>query len=130
MKNIKVSLNQITKYILNKSVERGKVNDFENLKGIGKVAWKFISAIYNSGWDTLCINNNISFRNKVTLKFTLKINNISKNKDNKETKKLASVSSLPPPIPAKSPKEVKDIAKYFKKSNNPKDKETTRKSYT
>ena len=125
-----MSLNQITKYILNKSIERGKVNDFENLKGVGKVAWKFISAIYNSEWDTLCIDNNTSFRNKVTLKFTPKINNIPKNKGSKETKKLASVSSLPPPIPAKSPKKVKDIMKYFKKSNNPKGKEITRKSYT
>jgi len=30
----------------------------------------------------------------------------------------------------KLPKEVKDIAKYFKKNNNPKDKEKTRKLYT
>jgi len=29
----------------------------------------------------------------------------------------------------KLPKEVKDIAKYFKKNDNPKDKEMTRKLY-
>jgi len=38
IKNIKVSLNQITKYILNKSVKREKVNNFGDLKGVGKVA--------------------------------------------------------------------------------------------
>ena len=47
IKNIKVSLNQITKYILNKSIEREKVNNFEDLKGVDKVAWEFISAVYD-----------------------------------------------------------------------------------
>jgi len=59
------------------------------------------------------------FRNKVALKFTSKINNIPKNKGSKKTKKLASVSYLSPSIPVKLPKEVKDIAKYFKKKQQP-----------
>jgi len=64
----------LIKYILNKSVERDKVNDFDDLKGIGDVAWDFISAIYESGWDALSAdNNNVSFRNKVAAKFTPKI---------------------------------------------------------
>jgi len=62
------------------------------------------------------------FRSKVTSKFTSKINNVWKNKESKETEKLASVSSLPPSIPVKSPKKVKDIAKYFKKITIPKTK--------
>ena len=66
---------------------------------------------------------------KLWLKFTSKINNILKNKGSKETEKPASVSSLPPPISAKLPREVKDIMKYFKKNDNPKSKEITRKSY-
>ena len=94
------------------------------------MAWEFISAIYDSGWDAFCVDNNMSFRNKVMLKFTPKINNIPKNKGSKETKKPASISSLPSTIPVKLPKEVKDIMKYFKKNNNPKGKEMIRKSYT
>jgi len=43
--------------------------------------------------------------------------------------KLALVSSLPSPILAKSPKKVKDITTYFKKNNNSKGKETSKKSY-
>ena len=126
-----MSLNQMSKYILNKSVERGKVNDFDNLKGIDKMAWDFISAIYNSDWDALSIDNNISFRNKVASKFTLKISNINnpKNKDSKSDNKLATVSRLPPPIPAKLPKEVKNIVKFFKKNEKSKEKETLRKYY-
>jgi len=69
------------------------------------------------------------FRNKVALKFTSEVNNILKNKGSKETKKLTFVSSLPPSIPTKSLKEVKDIMKYFKKNNNPRGKEMTRKLY-
>ena len=62
-------------------------------------------------------------------KFTPKINNILKNKDSKKTEKPASISSLPPSIPVKLSKKIKDIAKYFKKNENLKDKKTTRKLY-
>ena len=36
--NIKTSLCWMMNYILNKKVEIGKVNNFEDLKGVGKVA--------------------------------------------------------------------------------------------
>ena len=118
IKNIKSSLCQMTNYILNKKVERGKLNDFENLKGISNVAWDFISAIYESGWDVLIADsNNASFRNKVVAKFILKINNsnISKNNSSKSNNKLATINKLPPPIPAKSPKEVKRMTNQREK---------------
>ena len=63
------------------------------------------------------------------MKFTLKINNILKNKEGKGTEKLASVSNLLLFISAKSPKKVKNIANYLKKNDNPKGKEMARKSY-
>jgi len=47
--NIKLSLKQITKYILNKYVEKDKVNDFKDLNNVDKVAWEFISSLYNLG---------------------------------------------------------------------------------
>lgn len=62
-------------------------------------------------------------------KFTPKINNILKSKGSKKTEKPASISSLPPSIPVKLSKKIKDIAKYFKKNENLKDKKTTRKLY-
>ena len=37
IKNVKNSLECISKYILNKKVEKDKINDLENLKGFGKV---------------------------------------------------------------------------------------------
>jgi len=69
------------------------------------------------------------FRSKVTSKFTSRINNVWKNKESKETEKLASVLSLSSSISAKLPKEVKDIVKYFKKNDNSKGKEIARKLY-
>ena len=47
IKNIKTSLCQMSNYVLNKKVEEGKVNDFKDLKSIGKKAWNLILAIYN-----------------------------------------------------------------------------------
>jgi len=91
------------------------------------MTWDFISAIYESGWDALSAdNNNISFRNKVAAKFTSKIynNNMFKNSGSKSNDKPATINRLPPPIPVKSSKEVKDIAKFFKKNEKTKEKET------
>jgi len=49
---------------------------------------------------------------------TSKVNPIkSGKKEDKDTTKLASIKRLPLPIPAKSPKEVKEILKYFKVLN-------------
>ena len=59
--------------------------------------------------------NNNSFRQKVSAKFTPKINPINTGKKgNKNTDKPASVERLPLPILTRSPKEVNEILKYFK----------------
>jgi len=52
-------------------------------------------------------------------KFTLKINEINKNKNknNKNVNKPIIFNKLPPLILTKSPKEVKEISKYFKNNN-------------
>jgi len=44
--------------------------------------------------------------------------------------KLASFVKLPPLIPAKSPKEVNEVSKFFKKNSQPVKKKDARKSYT
>jgi len=48
-KNIKESFCHMQEYILNKKIKGGKVNDVNDLKGISKAAWGFISSLYNSG---------------------------------------------------------------------------------
>lgn len=78
-KNIKEPLRYITKYIKNKGIKPNKVNNVLDLKGIGKAAWNFISALYEFSWDILITDKDSwSFRQKVTSKFTPKIQEIKK----------------------------------------------------
>ena len=94
---------------------------------MGKAIWEFISAVYNSHWDTLYADdNNTTFRNKVKSKFSPQARNIQiPSNKGKEVVKPTFVSAILPPIPAKSPKEVKEISKFFKKIEKP----TMNKSY-
>ena len=102
-KNIKEPLRCITKYIKNKDIEPNKANNVLDLKGIGEAAWNFISALYESSWDVLIADKgNWSFRQRVTLRFTLKIQEIRKKSDNNnKTDKPVSFVKLSPLILAK-----------------------------
>ena len=81
------------------------------------MAWNFILAIYESGWNSL-ITNNISFRNKISSKFTPKVNKVktNKNKSSKDADKPTIFNKLSPPIPTKLLKGVNKILKFFKKN--------------
>jgi len=50
-------------------------------------------------------------------------------KKNKPTDKPASFVKLPPPILAKTPKDINEISKFFKKNSQPKDNSDNRKLY-
>ena len=83
--------------------------------------------VYKSHWDALYADdNNISLRSKIRLKFIPQVKNIPALGKSKDVAKLTFVLSIPPPILAKTSKEVKEISKFFKKINNP----TLKKSYT
>ena len=70
IKHIKESLRRMQKYILNKLIEGDKANNINDLEGVGKAAWGFISALYKSHWDHLIADkNNFSFRCKVKAQF-------------------------------------------------------------
>ena len=126
VKNIKNSLSRMHKYILGKTINNDKANDVKDLEGISKVAWEFISAIYETHWDSLFVDySKTSFRNKVKSKFNPQVIKTPVNNKGKEIVKLTFVISLSSPIPAKSPKEVNKISKYFKK----KVKQPQKKSY-
>lgn len=115
----------MSNYILDKKIEKGKVNDFENLKGVGKKAQNLILAIYNMRQNVLIADSNSIFlRNKIAAKFILKINssNTLKTNNSKNIDKLASINRLLSLILAKLPKKVNNIAKYFKKNNQIKGK--------
>ena len=75
-------------------------------------------SIYDSRWNSLFANNHKnSFREKVSLKFTSKVNiatNGKKGEKEKITNKPAKIKRIPPPILANLPKKVNEISKYFK----------------
>jgi len=68
----------------------------------------------------------MTFRNKVKSKFSSQARNIqTPSNKGKDVVKPMFVSAIPSPIPAKLPKEVKEISKFFKKIEKP----TMNKSY-
>ena len=116
--NIKKSLIRMKKFIAGKSINSDKANNVKDLEGMGKAIWKFIATVYKLHWNALHIdNNNITFKSKVKSKFASQGKNtqVPPTKD-KEVVKLSFVSTIPPSIPAKINKEVKEISKYFKKN--------------
>jgi len=48
IKIIKDSLSRMHKYILGKSINEDKANKVQDLEDVGKAAWKFLLAIYES----------------------------------------------------------------------------------
>ena len=87
------------------------------------MAWGFILALYKSYWDYLIADkNNFSFRQKVKAQFNLQINRNITLKKGKEAEKLASISVISSLIPAKFPKKVVEISKFFKKNPDNKGK--------
>jgi len=64
----------------------------------------------------------MSFRNKVKSKFNPQVPKTPASNKGKETVKPTYISPLPPPIPAKTPKEVNEVSKYFMKVDAPQKK--------
>jgi len=121
-KNIKVTLNFMAKYIQNKQVNGGKVNDLNDFDGMGDAIWNFISSVYAAKWDALYTDQKTNMlRSKISSKFTPRIPP-TKGNANKETPKSVpvTINKAPPlpPLPAKSKKEINVISKYFQPKNH------------
>ena len=117
VKNIKVSLNFLAKYIQGKQVNSNKANDLDDFDGMEDAIWNFISSVYMSKWDALFTDQKTNnLRSKIVSKFTPCTPPPNGN-SKKNTPKSTSVSinkALPlPPLPAKSKKEINTISKYF-----------------
>ena len=116
-KNIKVSLNFLAKYIKNKQVNGNMINDLADFDGMSDAIWNFISLVYEAKWDALYTNNKANtLRTKVALKFTPRTfpqNNGNKKDIAKSVPVSINKVPPPPPLPAKTKKEVNIISKYF-----------------
>jgi len=115
-KNIKVTLNFLAKYIRNKQVIYGEVNDLKNFNGIGDVIWNFLSSVYEAKWDALYTDHKSNIlKTKISSKVTQRT--ISPNNGNKKDipKSVPVTINKVLPLPAKSKKKINTISKYFKK---------------
>ena len=126
-KNIKVTLNFLAKYIQGKQVNGNKANDLGDFDGMGDAIWNFTSSVYASKWDVLYTDHKTNtLRSKISLKFTPRIpptNSNSKKDPLKSILVTINKALPPPPLPAKSKKEINIISKYFhskKPKNNKK----------
>ena len=116
-KNIKVTLNFLTKYIKNKQVNGSIVNELNNFDSMGDTIWNLISSVYEAKWDSLYTDQKSNtLRAKISSKFTLRTapsnNGNRKNIANPVPVTINKVP-LPPPLLAKTRKEVNIISKYF-----------------
>ena len=116
-KNIKVSLDFLAKYIRNKQVNNSKVNDLRDFDGMGDAIWNFISSVYEAKWDALYTDQKSNtLRAKISSKFTprsIPTNNGNKKEIVKPVPVTINKVPPPPPLPAKTRKEVNTISKYF-----------------
>ena len=114
-----MTLNFLAKYIRNKQVIYGEVNDLENFDGIGDAIWNFLSSVYEAKWNALYTDHKSNtLRTKISSNFTQRT--ISPNNGNKKDipkSVLVTINKvlLLLPLPAKSKKEINTISKYFKK---------------
>jgi len=61
----------LAKYIQNKQVNGGKVNDLNDFNSMGDAIWNFISAVYAAKWDVLFTDQKTNMlRAKISSKFT------------------------------------------------------------
>ena len=121
-KNIKVTLNFLAKYILNKQVNGNTANDLGDFDGMGDAIWNFISVVYGAKWDVLHTDNKTNtLRAKILSKFTSRIpipNGNNKKDIPKSTPVTINKAPPLPPLPAKSKKEINSILKYFHSKKN------------
>ena len=52
-------------------IDGDRANDIRDLEDISKAAWRFITALYKSYWDSLLVDGtNRTFRNNIKSKFS------------------------------------------------------------
>jgi len=119
---MEISLMRMTNFIKNRNLKNEKINNILYIVGFGQAAWTSILAIYKSGWDVLKNGkDNITFYQKVKLRFS---NNIPTHTNRKKSKrasvlKSVEISKLPPlPVLPRPIKEELKKSKFHRKNGN------------
>ena len=93
------------------------INDLADFDSMDDAIWNFISLVYDAKWNALYTDNKANtLRAKVSSKFTLRtIPQHNGNKKNIAKSVPVTINKVPPPppLPAKTKKEINIISKYF-----------------
>ena len=99
--NITCSLKRMACFLRQRNVKERDANSIRQLDPFSESAWNFISAIFESGWDTLTTANKSSIRDNVTKEF----GKSTKPSPSANTRHGPHVTKVPP-IPPRPSKEI------------------------
>jgi len=105
--NIMCSLKCIACFLRQRNIKDWDANSISQLAPFGKFAWDFVSAILESGWDTLTTANKLSIRDN----FTKEFGKTTKPLPNVNICHGAHITKVPPPIPPRPSKEILEKSK-------------------
>jgi len=100
--NITCSLKRMAYFLRQRNIKDRDANSIRQLDPFGESAWDFISAIFESGWDTLITANKSFIRDNVTKEF----GKSTKPSPSANTRHGAHINKVPPPIPPPPSKEI------------------------
>ena len=116
--NITCSLKRMACFLRQRNVKERDANSIRQLDPFSESAWDFISAIFESGWDTLTTANKSSIRDNVTTEF----GKSTKPSPSANTRHGPHVTKVPPPIPPRPSKEILEKSKARQQKTATKEK--------
>jgi len=105
--NITCSLKRIACFLRQRNVKDRDTNSIRQLDPFGESAWDFVSAIFESGWDTLTTANKSSIRDN----FTKEFGKTTKLSPSVNIHHGAHITKVPPPILPCPSKEILEKSK-------------------
>jgi len=105
--NITCSLKRIACFLRQQNVKDRDANSIRQLDPFSESTWDFVSAILESGWDTLTTANKSSIKNN----FTKEFGKTTKPSPSVNICHGAHITKVPPPIPPHPSKEILEKSK-------------------
>jgi len=116
--NVMCSLKCMACFLRQRNVKDRDTNSIRQLDPFSESAWDFISAIFESGWDTLITANKSSIRDNVTKEF----GKSTKPSPSTNTRHRAHITKVPPSIPPRPSKEILEKSKAHQQKTSNKGK--------
>jgi len=116
--NVTCSLKRMACFLRQRNIKDWNANSIRQLDPFSESAWDFISAIFESGWDTFITANKSSIRDNITKEF----GKSTKPSSSTNTRHRAHITKVPPPIPPRPSKEILEKSKAHQQKTSNKGK--------